>query len=446
MADVLDQDEFQAIQGNDPATASDYKDVTVTEVTDGAGDDRVGLDVNANYKGPVSVSITDDSGLDAFGRLRVAENSILFDSYFVENDKSLLFSKKEVGGGTVTRNATTSNMELAVGTADLDRAVYQSKEYIHYIPGQSFGFLGTGKFATGKANLVQRVGLFDDDNGLFFEYDGTTFYVVVRSNTSGSVVDTRVAQTAWNRDKLDGSGDSGITLDLTKAQIWSIDYQWLGTGRVRFGFSIDGMTTIGHEVLNANNVTLPYTATGSLPVRYEILNDGATGSASTFNMTCVSVTSEGKFDAAVGVHAVDTGTSTVSIVTGSIRPVLALRLKSAFVRGTIVPGLISFLATSNDDILVRVYLNPTISGGTWNSAGAESIGEYNSTLNTTISGGEILESFYVAKSGGIPVSLDTAFLKVVADIDGNRDEIVIAAQSLTSSASVAAAINFKEFY
>jgi hypothetical protein len=77
---------------------------------------------------------------------------------------------------------------------------------------------------------------------MYFEIDDTTAYFVERSLSTGT--ETRVAQEDWNIDKLDGTGVSGITLDITKAQILWMDIEWLGLGTVRIGFVIDGIYSL----------------------------------------------------------------------------------------------------------------------------------------------------------------------------------------------------------
>jgi hypothetical protein len=57
---------------------------------------------------------------------------------------------------------------------------------------------------------------------------------------------------AWNGDKLDGTGASGLTLDLTKPQILWIDFEWLGVGNVRCGFIINGQYIVCHTYQTAN--------------------------------------------------------------------------------------------------------------------------------------------------------------------------------------------------
>ena len=183
-----------------------------------------------------------------------------------------------------------------------------------------------------------RVGMFDEQNGFFYEYDGQTLYAVRRSSTdqlsggvsvtngsasisgtgtkfstelkpgdyvtirgmsylvlsilsdtsmvvspeyrgttitSGSVVATkriqqRVPQSQWNIDKCDGTGPSGYNVDLTKMQMFYIDYSWYGAGAIRFGFKNQrGEIIYAHRIPNANLRTEAYMRSGNLPARYE---------------------------------------------------------------------------------------------------------------------------------------------------------------------------------
>ena len=65
-------------------------------------------------------------------------------------------------------------------------------------------------------------------------------------------LDNKIIQSNWNVDVFNGTGASGITLDFSKSQIFFIDYEWLGTGRVRCGFFIDGIPYYCHAIHNSN--------------------------------------------------------------------------------------------------------------------------------------------------------------------------------------------------
>jgi hypothetical protein len=190
---------------------------------------------------------------------------------------------------------------------------------------------------TGSSN---RLGIFDQQNGLFFDYDGQTLSAVRRSSTyqiSGKVtavngstdlyetsstfptyfskqlvvgdfivlrgqsyrvtdiksdknlvispayrgassfnviasrtVDVKIPQSQWNLDKMDGTGPSGYNLDLSKMQMFYIDYTWYGAGFVRWGFrGPSGDVIYAHRMPNNNVNTEAYMRSGNLPGRYE---------------------------------------------------------------------------------------------------------------------------------------------------------------------------------
>ena len=187
---------------------------------------------------------------------------------------------------------------------------------------------------------TNRLGVFDNQNGMFFEFDGQVFYVVVRNSTfqiSGRVsvqqgsnivsqtqpafptnfsnqlepgdfvvirgqsyrvetinsdqeisitpsyrgasaqfvqmsktIDKKIPQSEWNLDTMDGDGPSGYNVDLTKMQMFYIDYSWYGAGFIRFGFrGVDGLVTYCHKIVNNNVNAEAYMRSGNLPARYE---------------------------------------------------------------------------------------------------------------------------------------------------------------------------------
>jgi hypothetical protein len=187
-----------------------------------------------------------------------------------------------------------------------------------------------------------RIGIFDNQNGIFFEFDGTQLYAVRRSSTyqlSGfcsispgseivtgityngvspvygrqlipgdsivikgmsykvdsvqhdnqftitpayrgvvpitnaiisKTIDTRIPQSQFNLDRMDGTGSSGINLDLTKMQMFYIDYSWYGAGFIRWGFrGQNGDCIYAHKLQNNNVNYEAYMRSGNLPARYE---------------------------------------------------------------------------------------------------------------------------------------------------------------------------------
>lgn len=395
------------------------------------------------------VQVADNGQLDAFGRIRTSNPNVLFEANFVNGEKNLLFSGATANGGTITFDQNNASMNLNVTTTNDSRAVRQTKKYFHYVSGNSLLLFLTGKFGTAKTNCIQRIGYFDDNNGVFFELNGTTLNVVLRSNTSGSVVETRIAQSAFNLDKIDGTGVSETTFDATKQQIFVIDLQWLGSGRIRFGINGGECVTYIHQITNANSNTTVYMRSGSLPIRYEIVNSGTTSGSTTLRMTCMSIMSEGsinKPDVARSVDMQDSPKTVGGLLgagAGVMSPMIAIRLKSSFNRATIIPKFLSLACTTPDIVSFRLILNPTLTGASWTSVDTDSITEYDVSA-TAYTGGTILRTFYVGDNNTSTPNLDDNNLKLNADINGTTDILLVAGAGIEGNATLIAAINFLE--
>jgi len=116
--------------------------------------------------------------------------------------------------------------------------------------------------------MSYRVQSITSDTQLFIlpEYRGGTSSNVVVSKTT----EVRIPQSAWNLDKLDGTGPSGYVIDLTKMQMWYIDYSWYGAGFIRWGVRTSlGQLYYCHKLANNNINTEAWMRSGNLPAHYE---------------------------------------------------------------------------------------------------------------------------------------------------------------------------------
>lgn len=403
--------------------------------------------------GYVGIAGNSNANLDAFGRFRVSDAVSLFESQLQYNKQPLFFDESLTGGATSTHLPNESSVRMRCGTASGDKVIRQTFQYFRYQAGKSQLIELTGVMGAKKANVRQRIGYFDDENGLFFEQDENNLKVVRRSFASGTAVDNVVLQSAWNIDKLDGTGASGYTLDMSKTQIFLIDLQWLGVGRVRYGFVIDGMIIYCHESLHANNLTEVYMTTANLPVRYELENTGASASQTDMKHICCSVISEGGFVENLAItQSFSNATTEIPITTR--RPVITFRPKSTFNsitnRGLVNP--IKFnIYTDASSVLYEIVLNGTLSGGTttFTSVGDDSITEFN-TGATSISGGTILDSGYVGATfafDGVFSSFIENKLALANNIAGDTTQsISVVCTSLGGSTDTACAVTVKEFY
>jgi hypothetical protein len=319
----------------------------------------------------------------------------MFDSSHRYNDNNL-WADSITGTAAATFSANEGLVNLTVGSANNDQIIRETIKVFAYQPGKSLLVMNTFVFGAAKANLRQRCGYFGAANGMYFERDGLNIYLVERSSVSGSPVNTRVAQADWNQDKLDGTGPSGITLDVSKAQILYMDVEWLGLGTVRMGFVIDGVFVPAHSFHHANLITTTYITTASLPLRYEMTNTGATSGASTLKQVCSTVISEGGYEMRGAQLSVGTVITTPKTLTtaGSFYPIVSIRLKSTRLDAIAILTAVSILGiTNNANYKWEVVASGTTTGGTWVSAGTNSGVEYNITGTAFSStGGRILAS------------------------------------------------------
>lgn len=345
---------------------------------------------------------------DAFGRLRVSDPVSIFDSTFQYDLQPLLWETVKAGKGDVVHTATDSGATLSVTAADADSAALQTYVFHRYQPGKSQLVEMTFVLGATAAGVTKRVGYFDANNGVFIEHASTGLSIVKRSNQTGSIVDTKVAQASWNIDRLDGTGASRINLDPTKAQILVIDLQWLGVGRVRVGFVIDGMPVYAHQFNHANTTSTAYMRTANLPLRYEL--DNSTSTAGTMLAICASVISEGGFETERGYQF--GYASTTARTSASRRAILSIRPSTTFnsiaTRFPILPEAIDVGIDASGLVLVELVLSPTYTTGggalTWTAFNATYSGvEYSVHGDANagaFTGGVVLQSFLVASGSG----------------------------------------------
>jgi hypothetical protein len=308
---------------------------------------------------PVSIG---GNNVDAFGRIRVSNPLTIFDSKNIMS-KNSLFDESTANGGTVTYTSNKSTVNLNVTEASGSKTIRQSKRVMSYQPGKSLLIFNTFVMNAQTANLKQIVGLFDANNGIFFQDTGSGYQIVRRTYTSGSPVDTEINQADWNGDKLNGTGASGFTLDASKSNILFIDIEWLGVGSVRVGFVINGQLITAHTFNNANSLTTVYMQTANLPIRYEIQRTGTlTAGTYTLQQICSSCISEGGYSPEgvqkmIGTSQINAG---VNLSTANTYYNIAtIKIKSSRPYAVIVPAGADVLNISNGDFEWGLFFNAT---------------------------------------------------------------------------------------
>lgn len=362
---------------------------------------------NVTTVGTSNVAIT-GTNLDAFGRLRVSEPYTLFDSQnlYIDGDQ---FSNITANSGSVTYVANESSFNLAVTTANGSSVIRQSRTTQAYQPGKSLLTMNTFAMATLTTNCRQRVGYFTANNGVYFEANGSTLYLVIRSSTTGVVVEERIEQVNWNGNTLLSGNPTGIVLDPTLVQIFWSDIEWLGVGNVRAGFIINGQFIVCHTFQHANQPgnTRVYMTTATLNPRYEITNTGTIAGNRTMKQICSTVISEGGYNPLTKINYVPNTVAPTRIASGNVYTSLAsIRLNPAYPDAVVVPSQIDLLLVDVQYGSFQIVINASnvVANNSWANA-TNSVVQYNNSA-LQIGDGTVVYSGLTSSRDAIAISED----------------------------------------
>lgn len=365
-------------------------------------------------------------------------------------------------GATITARTDDIDHGLQIGAQIIIQGVATSGYNGTYtvasiVDDYTLTFLATSALGATTANLglepkiivnswhggIVRAGMFDEQNGMFWEFNGTTLAVVRRTSTQqitgtitvtansntitgtntrfteqlrvgdkivirgmthyvtliisntvmyvtsdyrGStsagvkaslVKETRIPQSQFNIDRIDGTGPSGFNVDLSKMHMMGIQYTWYGAGFIDFMIrGSDGNWVYVHRIKNNNVNFEAHMRTGNLPVRYGIDNEGANSSL-TATMTNIQTTvplADLSYFPNSGIVYIDnelisyTGRSATT-GPGNLTGCIRAATMSQYVGGTVRPftaGVAAIHASGVGVILVSGTASPTLSH--WGSA------------------------------------------------------------------------------
>jgi len=398
----------------------------------------------------LGITVSDTPVIDGFGRLRVSNPNTVFDSKQLYNNVPLLWSDNVVSGAgtTSTFSEDRASTTLGVSANTAGYIVRQTRRRFNYQPGKGQLIFMTGVLGAKLNDIRRAFGLFDEQNGIFLQLDNLTLSLNLRSYVTGSAVTTSIAQANWNLDTFDGTGTSGYTLDVTKAQILVVDYEWLGVGRVRCGFVIDGIIHYAHEFLHANIINSVYMSTPNLPCRYELQSGGSNTSAGTLEHICVSVISEGGVDPGTLTFSINNGGTPVRANTvDTYYALLGIKLNNKNAQIDLTAATIA-LFNQTVGVLWELRLNPTVAD-TFAYAALTGSGvdvaygnKDNPSLNT-VTEGTVLASGYVERGGSIAVSLANKY-RLGYSAAGVADTLVLCVTPTATNAQVAGSLTFGE--
>lgn len=395
------------------------------------------------------VSNADGANIDAAGRQRISNPRTVFDNKQLYDNSPLFFDdQEELGSGTLSvHSVDAAASTLSVSALTAGKRTRQTFMRFNYQSGKSqlIEMTGVLRLSGGGVGIDTYIGPHDDNNGIYFRDEKGVITCVIRSSVSGSPVDNKFAQTAWNIDKMDGSGPSGLTLDPTKDHVFVYDFLWLAVDRVRVGLKINGIIYYVHSFNHANIINTAYMSTPNLPLRYQIENDG-TGAASSLLHICSTVISEGgieengtlRYKSTEGVHLDANAADTLYAVIG-------MRLKAAAISCSITTIAASIIAETNDDFEWVIMFNPVI-------AGTFTYGdEINSCIQTALGVTANIVTGGLAVTGGMSKqdSIGTtgainSARRLGAAIDGTPDEMVLCVRPFSLNADFQGSLTWRE--
>ena len=369
-----------------------------------------------NPKGEPTLRVVDSQAdYTSKNRIKISDYQATFFNTFQYGKESDVWDEYTANGGASAHNTNTNNVDMRVNGTLGSIVIRQTRNTMRYIPGRTSTLTYAIRFQTPVTGIRRRIGLFDEGNGFYFEDAGVLnaqglpeYNVVVRSKTSGVVVENRVPRSQWNGDKLDGTGPSGLVASPTAQQMVSFEYEWYGAGQIVIGWTMNGHTHTIHTFNHGNLIDLPWCSTPFLPIRLELEN--LTGVAGTHYLYqgSNSLISEGvpdKLGIAQNITGPITGRTMSSANT--FYPILSIRLKTAALKGIVLPTFFQAATVDNTSVFYKLVRNATLTGASFvDMPDTNAFTQYDISATSCTGGTDLDSGFVISGGGGTGIRLD----------------------------------------
>lgn len=210
----------------------------------------------------------------------MSQMAALGEYYFNMEDQPGKYWTDVAGGGSVTHEVQTSMIVFSTPTTSGAKAKRTTNQYHPYKVGTSqLVYIVATMGDTGKTNLKREWGYYDEFNGAGFRLNGTQLQVFLRSDVNGTIEERVINQNDWSNQSLMSLITSDFIIDVSKRNLYWIDFAW--AGRVRLGVvTPDGRRITCHTFENANSGTFMPFRSMNLPIRWCQENTGPVGSSS----------------------------------------------------------------------------------------------------------------------------------------------------------------------
>jgi hypothetical protein len=404
-----------------------------------------------NFEGKPIIRTTDSSGdYTSKNRIKISPYETQFFNTFQFGKETDVWDEAVTSGGSAVHDATVSGVIMEVDSTIGAQVIRQTRNVMRYIPGRSSELSFAVRLETPVQGVRRRFGLFDENNGFYFEDggDGNYYCCILNANGPSGPILTRIPREQWNGDRLDGQGTSGIIANPEAQQLVLFDYEWYGAGAVKIKFVIDGSAHTIHTFYSANRNTTVWCATPFLPIRLELTN--VTGAAGTHRMfqgsnSLISEGTVGKLGIAQNITTNITGKSLGS--PNTFRPVLSIRLKSTALSGIVLPAYFQAISLSNANVFYKLIANAALTNANFvNMPDPNSFTQYDESATAYTNGIDIDSGFVSVGSQGLQIELnqDTRY-QIGRSIMGTvSDTLTLAMASPTNNATAVGTMTWIE--
>lgn len=396
------------------------------------------------------------SSIDSKGRLKVQTQQTIFFNTFQYGKETDVWDESTTNGGTATFDTSVSQIRMAVTNQAGSKVIRQTRNVQRYTPGRTQTVAFAIRLQTPVTGIRRRFGMFDGNDGFFFEDCGTVDaitgepqYAVVVINSDGATPTVeRIYRKDWNGDKLDGTGPSGITANPQAQQLVMMDYEWYGAGQVVFLFVINGLPRVIHTVNNGNRLQSPWCKTPFLPIRLEIEN--LTGVAGTHYLWqgSNSILAEGTVEKLGIAESILTPLAGINMPSSNtFYPIVSIRIKSTALTGIVLPTFFQAGTVDNTDIYYKLLRNATVNGTWVDHSDPNAFTQYNYTSTGAITDGVELSSGLITAGGGgsgIRIDTDTVYQLGRSSLGTVSDTLTLAIAAKNANKNAIASMTWIE--
>jgi hypothetical protein len=412
------------------------------DIYDSSGDIKNIADLLSNLIARVGGA--DDAGRKSlnsvFGQKIIAHEISEFNGLFAYPADTRKLEPILNGSGTV--GSENFMLKISTGTDADGSAIASSKRSLQYVPGHDGFAKFTAIFTPNAENSRQMIGLFDDLNGFAVGMEGSDFAIFRKRD--GSIVET-VTQSNFSEDALDGTGESGFNIDITKGNIFRINFGFLGFAIVSFEiFAGKTKQWIPFHIIDYPNnytethVTLPYiklrASVENLGNTTDVIMRSGSVEAGIINGGGTAVSSRDFAFANSGTYASGTDTRIVVFHNKTTYGGISNRIESLL-------NYVSVATEGNKPVQIRLYklaLTPT--GGTWIDKSINSTIETSIDTTIDVTGADLLLAFELSKAG--------QFFEYIEDLNIRMlpDDYIALTYTTTGAGDLNASIGWRELF